>query len=241
MTSSGKKTRGKQRIDMKIIEKEDEKLVTFSKRRSGIYEKLRNPFSFGHPSIESVANHFFNNNIFPPGGNPHPLGELEVQMVNVAIAAGLLDVGEPIGSSGTSLRVASIRANLRRPRFLPITANLLPKLKNVVYVYDEAIRQMDAAKEIEKTLPGQESGRETNFWWEAKNKKIFLRLQHMDLLAFRKAKNLRIDATLERFELSWGNPMYLACTGLNHSAKASLVVHLELHFHLLLRKAPKAS
>ncbi|KAK8995706.1 hypothetical protein V6N11_075966 [Hibiscus sabdariffa] len=35
---------------------------------------------------------------------------------------GLLDVGEPIGSSGTGLRVATIRANLRRRRFLPITA-----------------------------------------------------------------------------------------------------------------------
>ncbi|KAK8536118.1 hypothetical protein V6N13_027547 [Hibiscus sabdariffa] len=40
MASSGKKTRGKQMIDMKIIEKEDEKLITLSKRRSGIYEKL---------------------------------------------------------------------------------------------------------------------------------------------------------------------------------------------------------
>ncbi|KAK8514790.1 hypothetical protein V6N12_057686 [Hibiscus sabdariffa] len=39
-------------------------------------------FSFGHPSIESMANRFLNNNIFPPNGNPHPLGELEVQMKN---------------------------------------------------------------------------------------------------------------------------------------------------------------
>ncbi|KAK8488596.1 hypothetical protein V6N11_037874 [Hibiscus sabdariffa] len=64
MASSGKKTRGKQMIDMKIIEKEDEKLITLSKRRSGIYEKLK--------------------------CNPHPLGELEVQMVNGAIAAARL-------------------------------------------------------------------------------------------------------------------------------------------------------
>ncbi|KAK9016580.1 hypothetical protein V6N11_079075 [Hibiscus sabdariffa] len=40
MASSGKKTKGKQKIDMKIIEKEDEKLVTFSKRRSRIYKKI---------------------------------------------------------------------------------------------------------------------------------------------------------------------------------------------------------
>ncbi|KAL4376018.1 hypothetical protein GQ457_02G041950 [Hibiscus cannabinus] len=86
---------------MKIIEKEDDKLITFSKRRSEIYKKISEittlcgidvlsicfspagkPFSFGHPSIESMANRFLNNNIFPPDGNPHPLGELEVQMKN---------------------------------------------------------------------------------------------------------------------------------------------------------------
>ncbi|KAK8494711.1 hypothetical protein V6N13_027548 [Hibiscus sabdariffa] len=43
----------------------------------------------------------------------------------------------------------------------------MPKLKNVVYVYNEATRRMDAAKEIRKTLDGQESGRETIFWCEA--------------------------------------------------------------------------
>ncbi|KAK8570646.1 hypothetical protein V6N13_103050 [Hibiscus sabdariffa] len=86
---------------MKIIEKEDDKLITFSKRRSKIYKKISEitalcgidvlsicfshagkTFSFGHPSIESMANRFLNNNIFPPNGNPHPLGELEVQMKN---------------------------------------------------------------------------------------------------------------------------------------------------------------
>nr|KJB59992.1 hypothetical protein B456_009G284200 [Gossypium raimondii] len=65
-----------------MIENEDDWLVTFSKRRLGIYKKkselctlcgnniffiifsfARKPFAYGHPSIESIANHFLNGNI----------------------------------------------------------------------------------------------------------------------------------------------------------------------------------
>ncbi|XP_031387308.1 agamous-like MADS-box protein AGL61 [Punica granatum] len=67
---------------MKRIEDDDDRLVTFSKRRSGIYKKASElvtlcgaevgvvifsprgkPFSFGHPSIQAVANRFLNRNI----------------------------------------------------------------------------------------------------------------------------------------------------------------------------------
>ena len=76
-----KKTRGKQKIEMKKIDKEVDRLVTFSKRRSGINKKASElvtlcgaevgvvvfspagkPFSFGHPSVESVANRFLKQN-----------------------------------------------------------------------------------------------------------------------------------------------------------------------------------
>ncbi|ESR34580.1 hypothetical protein CICLE_v10006405mg [Citrus x clementina] len=62
---------------MKKIENEDGRLITFSKRTSGIYRKVSElvtltvsaiarlvfsqsgkPFSFGNPSIEAVANRF---------------------------------------------------------------------------------------------------------------------------------------------------------------------------------------
>ncbi|XVE88603.1 hypothetical protein DITRI_Ditri19aG0082700 [Diplodiscus trichospermus] len=91
--SSGKKARGRQKIEMKKIENEDDRLITFSKRRSGIYKKASelatlcgaevglivnspagNPFSFGYPSIESVANRFLNRNPHP-NDNTHPLLE----------------------------------------------------------------------------------------------------------------------------------------------------------------------
>ena len=70
---------------MKKIDKEVDRLVTFSKRRSGINKKASElvtlcgaevgvvvfspaakPFSFGHPSVESVANRFLNKTLHNP-------------------------------------------------------------------------------------------------------------------------------------------------------------------------------
>jgi len=89
----GKQTGGRQKIAIKRIENEDDRLITFSKRRSGIYKKASElvtlcgaevavlvfspagkAFSFGHPSIESVANRFLGQNI-APNDNTHPLVE----------------------------------------------------------------------------------------------------------------------------------------------------------------------
>ncbi|TXG74694.1 hypothetical protein ES288_1Z019200v1 [Gossypium darwinii] len=79
IASSDKKTKGKQKIEIKIIENADDRLITFSKRRTGIYKKISElsilcggeilfiifspdgkPFSFGHPSVESIAKRFSN-------------------------------------------------------------------------------------------------------------------------------------------------------------------------------------
>ncbi|WCJ27370.1 Agamous-like MADS-box protein AGL62 [Euphorbia peplus] len=78
-----KKTKGKQKIEMKRIVNEDDRIITFSKRKSGIYKKASelvtlcgaeigilvfSPagklFSFGCPSLEAITNRFF-------GQNPH--------------------------------------------------------------------------------------------------------------------------------------------------------------------------
>lgn len=74
---AAKKTKGKQKMEMKSIENQEVRLVTFSKRWSSIYKKVSelvtltgaeilfvvfspagNPFSFAHPSMEYVTNHF---------------------------------------------------------------------------------------------------------------------------------------------------------------------------------------
>ncbi|MFQ6640090.1 hypothetical protein Gotur_016502 [Gossypium turneri] len=77
MANTRKKTKGKQKIEIKMIENQDDRLITFSKHRSRIYEKIGElstlcgneilfiifspagkPFTFGHPSIEFIANRF---------------------------------------------------------------------------------------------------------------------------------------------------------------------------------------
>ncbi|CAI0559212.1 unnamed protein product [Linum tenue] len=69
-----KKTRGRQKIEIKRIAKESDRTVTFSKRRSGIYKKVNElvtmtgsevgflvfspagkPFTYGDPSFEDLA------------------------------------------------------------------------------------------------------------------------------------------------------------------------------------------
>ena len=89
-----KKTRGRQNIEMKKIENEDDRMMTFSKRRSGIYKKASElvtltgaeigivlfslsgkPFTFGHPSLEAVANRFLGSSQEHPNDNTHPLVE----------------------------------------------------------------------------------------------------------------------------------------------------------------------
>ncbi|GMN43305.1 hypothetical protein TIFTF001_012516 [Ficus carica] len=70
-----RKTKGKQKIEMRMIEKEEDRITTFSKRKSGIYKKATElatlcgadvgfvifsskdkPFSFAEPSMESIEN-----------------------------------------------------------------------------------------------------------------------------------------------------------------------------------------
>ncbi|KDP37935.1 hypothetical protein JCGZ_04578 [Jatropha curcas] len=82
---------------MKRIENEDDRLITFSKRRSGIYKKASElvtlcgaevallvfspagkPFSFGHPSLESVVRRFLGKS--SSNDNTHPLVEAHRRM-----------------------------------------------------------------------------------------------------------------------------------------------------------------
>ncbi|KAK8570642.1 hypothetical protein V6N13_103046 [Hibiscus sabdariffa] len=140
MANLGKKTRGRQKIEIKVFENEEDKLVTFSKRRSRIYNKISEittpfgtdvlficfspagkPFSFGHSSIESVANRLFNNNTPPPNDNSRLLVEAQQK----------------------------------------------ERINEILQNYNEASGQSDVAKEKQKILAQQASGRETNLWWEA--------------------------------------------------------------------------
>ncbi|KAF5446344.1 hypothetical protein F2P56_031979 [Juglans regia] len=79
--SEGKKTRGRQRIEIKELAEESKKQVTFSKRRAGLFKKAgelcvlcgaevaiivfsphNNVFCFGHPDVETVLDHYLTGN-----------------------------------------------------------------------------------------------------------------------------------------------------------------------------------
>ncbi|ESR34576.1 Agamous-like MADS-box protein AGL62 [Citrus sinensis] len=134
-----KKTKGRQKIEMKKIESEDGRLITFSKRRSGIYKKASElvtltgseiailvfsqsgkPFSFGHPSIEAVANRFVGLNQ-AANDNTHPLAEAHRQV----------------------------------------------RINELNHQHNELLRQLDEEKEREKVLKQMRRGKETQpRWWE---------------------------------------------------------------------------
>ncbi|KAH9679316.1 Agamous-like MADS-box protein AGL62 [Citrus sinensis] len=134
-----KKTKGRQKIEMKKIESEDGRLITFSKRRSGIYKKASElvtltgseiailvfsqsgkPFSFGHPSIEAVANRFVGLNQ-AANHNTHPLAEAHRQV----------------------------------------------RINELNQQHNELLRQLDEEKEREKVLKQMRRGKETQpRWWE---------------------------------------------------------------------------
>ncbi|XP_040991592.1 agamous-like MADS-box protein AGL61 isoform X2 [Juglans microcarpa x Juglans regia] len=79
--SEGKKTRGRQRIEIKELAEESKKQVTFSKRRAGLFKKAgelcvlcgaevaiivfsphNNVFCFGHPDVETVLDRYLTGN-----------------------------------------------------------------------------------------------------------------------------------------------------------------------------------
>ncbi|KAM0037649.1 putative transcription factor MADS-type1 family [Helianthus debilis subsp. tardiflorus] len=83
LTMMPKKSKGRQKIQMARMEKESNLLVTFSKRRSGLFKKAselcilcgveiaiivfspgKKVFSFGHPSVEIIVDRFLKQN--PP-------------------------------------------------------------------------------------------------------------------------------------------------------------------------------
>lgn len=85
-----KKSRGRQKIQMTRMEKESNLMVTFSKRRSGLFKKAselcilcgveiaiivfspgKKVFSFGHPSVEMIVDRFFTQNPPPNSSTSH--------------------------------------------------------------------------------------------------------------------------------------------------------------------------
>ncbi|XP_026664940.1 agamous-like MADS-box protein AGL61 [Phoenix dactylifera] len=85
MVMRRKPSMGRQKIEMKRIEREEARQVCFSKRRAGLFKKANElsilcgaeigiivfspagkPFSFGHPSVSSIIDRFLSDSPSPP-------------------------------------------------------------------------------------------------------------------------------------------------------------------------------
>ncbi|XP_030550072.1 agamous-like MADS-box protein AGL62 [Rhodamnia argentea] len=136
---AGKSTRGRRPIQMRLIEGEGHKLITFSKRRSGIYKKASElvtlcgsevgvtifsptgkPYSFAHPSIDLIGNRFLNQN--------HPQND----------------------------GVDTVVESYRRLRINELNQQ-----------QDELVDQVKSDKAREKMLKRVTEGRDGQGWWEA--------------------------------------------------------------------------
>ncbi|CAL9037642.1 unnamed protein product [Musa banksii] len=93
MPRKRKTSMGRQKIEIKRIESEEARQVCFSKRRAGLFKKANElsvlcgaelalivfspagkPFSFGHPSVDSIVDRFLSRGPAPaPPPHPHPL------------------------------------------------------------------------------------------------------------------------------------------------------------------------
>ncbi|KAL1212828.1 Agamous-like MADS-box protein AGL61 [Cardamine amara subsp. amara] len=108
MMSKKKESIGRQRIPMVKIKKESHRQVTFSKRRAGLFKKAselctlcgaeitiivfspaKKPFSFGHPSVESVLDRYLSrknpslSRTQQPQGSPTASCELNLRLTQI--------------------------------------------------------------------------------------------------------------------------------------------------------------
>ncbi|XAR73009.1 hypothetical protein NMG60_11019846 [Bertholletia excelsa] len=137
-----RKSRGRQKIEMTRMSKESNLLVTFSKRRSGLFKKAselctlcaaeiavvvfspgKKVFSFGHPSVDSVVSRLLSRSHHPPAS---------------ASAAGTL------AEAHRGVAVRELNARLM-----------------------EVLAQLEAEKKRGEELSRKRSAGERRWWWEA--------------------------------------------------------------------------
>ncbi|MBA0775766.1 hypothetical protein Gotri_010876 [Gossypium trilobum] len=178
MANTGKKAKGKQKIEIKMIENQDDRLIIFSKCRSGIYKKIGElstlrgneilfiifspagkPFTFGHPSIEFIANRFLN-------GNIHVIDDMHAL----------------------------------------IEAHRTVRINKLTQLYNEVQSQIDASHETQKVLAQQiTSGTNSNCWWETpldqlNPRELYEQYSHFsklfDLFHFSRSKKIAIVSSM---------------------------------------------
>ncbi|XP_010417244.2 PREDICTED: agamous-like MADS-box protein AGL61 [Camelina sativa] len=134
MMSKKKETIGRQKIPMVKIKKESHRQVTFSKRRAGLFKKAselctlcgaeigiivfspaKKPFSFGHPSVESLLDRYLSRNNISlaqtqqPQGNSAAGCELNMQLTQILSE---VEDEKKKGQAMEEIRKASVRRSV---------------------------------------------------------------------------------------------------------------------------------
>lgn len=132
--SKKKESIGRQKIPMVKIKKESHRQVTFSKRRAGFFKKAselctlcgaeigiivfspaKKPFSFGHPSVESVLDRYLSRNNRSLAqtqqlqGNPAAGCELNMQLTQILSE---VEDEKKKGQAMEEIRKASVRRSM---------------------------------------------------------------------------------------------------------------------------------
>ncbi|EFH55064.1 predicted protein [Arabidopsis lyrata subsp. lyrata] len=159
MMSKKKESIGRQKIPMVKIKKESHRQVTFSKRRAGLFKKAselctlcgaeigiivfspaKKPFSFGHPSVESVLDRYMSRNNMSlvqtqqPQGSPAASCELNMQLTHI-----LSEVEEEKkkGQAMEEMRKESVRRSMINWWEKPVEEMNLVQLQEMKYALEE--------------------------------------------------------------------------------------------------------
>ncbi|KAA0052555.1 agamous-like MADS-box protein AGL62 [Cucumis melo var. makuwa] len=182
VASNKKQTKGRQKIEMKKIVNEDDRLITFSKRRSGIYKKASElatlcgaevgvvvfspagkPFSFAHPCIETIANKFLNDKNKNKGNKDDNNNNDDSSS----------------SSNNNSNNNISINNNAAHPL---VEAHRRVRINELNQQHNQLLSQLDAEKEkgkaLEKLKKVRGNGRG---WWETPTEELGIdELQEVD-------------------------------------------------------------
>ncbi|PPD88555.1 hypothetical protein GOBAR_DD14508 [Gossypium barbadense] len=171
MASSDKKTKGKQKIQIKIIENADDRLIAFSKRRTRIYKKVSElsilcggeilfiifspagkPYSFGHPSVESVAKRFSNAGQHLEETTDAPVETYRKERINLLVQD-FTDVQDQL--------------DVIKEKQMEIA--LAQRINLLVQDFTDVQDQLDVIKEkqMEIALAQRSHGTEIRHWWKA--------------------------------------------------------------------------
>ncbi|KAG6525767.1 agamous-like MADS-box protein AGL61 [Zingiber officinale] len=134
-TGRGRQGRGRQKIEMKPIQKETARQVCFSKRCAGVFKKASElsvlcgaeiavlafspsskPFSYGHPSVESILERFFGSSADAAPATPprHPPAAVLIQ----ALGRQEKELQERLEAG--KRRKAALEESLRGPQWGPV-------------------------------------------------------------------------------------------------------------------------